>query len=492
MLQNNTIKKIGLLVSILCFCTMLFCNGQSVGFKDSIINKETCRKVAMIDSNFKYYISGINIEGNRKTKDYIIIGEMKFKVGDSIKASLFYEKIQRSRELIYNTNLFSVVEIKPIAINSIDLNIKISVIEKWYIYPEPEFSIIDRNFNEWYNTYHADLNRATYGINFSHMNFTGRSDKLTIYLLNGYTRNISISYNSPYSNKKLDRGFQIETGYSQTKGFAYKTNYENHLMTYINNNFNQENYSFNATYRIRKGYYKRNIFTIKANYLRVPDSINTIAYNPYFLQSEKGDVFFPDFSYTHQYINVDNINYPSRGKSYSMSILKRGLGFDGNLNMLKLNLIYRKYFDLGHNFNSSIQLITDIKFPFKQSYINQKALGYGNYYLRGLEYYVIDGYSSGLSRMTLRKKIYDHHFHLPFNIRELPFFPVAIYLKSYFDAGYSLNDKEFETRLNNRVLYTGGFGIDVLTLYDFSFSIEFSLNQLGEKGVFLQTGTILH
>ena len=38
--------------------------------------------------------------------------------------------------------------------------------------------------------------------------------------------------------------------------------------------------------------------------------------------------------------------------------------------------------------------------------------------------------------------------------------------------------------LVNKGLYSGGFGIDVVTFYDFVFRAEFSMNQLGEKGVF--------
>lgn len=37
------------------------------------------------------------------------------------------------------------------------------------------------------------------------------------------------------------------------------------------------------------------------------------------------------------------------------------------------------------------------------------------------------------------------------------------------------------------MLYTGGFGIDLVTLYDITFSVEYSFNQLGEKGLFLHS-----
>jgi len=45
--------------------------------------------------------------------------------------------------------------------------------------------------------------------------------------------------------------------------------------------------------------------------------------------------------------------------------------------------------------------------------------------------------------------------------------------------------------LNDRFLYSTGVGLDLLTLYDFRISTEFSMNQLNEKGLFLHLRSIL-
>ena len=37
------------------------------------------------------------------------------------------------------------------------------------------------------------------------------------------------------------------------------------------------------------------------------------------------------------------------------------------------------------------------------------------------------------------------------------------------------------------MIYTGGFGIDIITFYDFQLKFEFSFNQLGQNGLFLHT-----
>ena len=51
--------------------------------------------------------------------------------------------------------------------------------------------------------------------------------------------------------------------------------------------------------------------------------------------------------------------------------------------------------------------------------------------------------------------------------------------------GYSYNKEEFVSRLNNKFLGSAGVGIDIVTLYDVQVRIEYSINHLGQKGLFL-------
>ncbi|MEX0635167.1 MAG: hypothetical protein WD135_00255, partial [Ferruginibacter sp.] len=127
-----------------------------------------------------------------------------------------------------------------------------------------------------------------------------------------------------------------------------------------------------------------------------------------------------------------------------------------------------------------------IKLPFEQAFINQQALGYGQFYLRGLENYVIDGVASALAQYTLKKKIWSFNIPIPFKNNILDKIPFNIFAKTYGDLGYSHIKPSFDTRLNNKMLYSGGFGIDILSLYDVNMSLEYSFNQLGEKGLFLR------
>lgn len=455
------------------------------------VNFNEFRKIALTDSNSGLKLDSIHITGNRKTKDYIILREMNMVIGDTINPSTFYERLLLCRESIYNTNLFSDVQITPILISAYRFSLNIKVIEKWFIYPIPQFQIIDRNFNEWWKTYHGDFNRVIYGLKFLNYNFSGRADRLNAVFLNGYNRYFSLGYSEPYSDKKLNQGFFIGTGFTQNKEFAYKTDYTNKLIVYKKNFFTKRNLYFSSSFFVRKGLYKKHSFGFQYNTGVISDSFVIKNYNPHFLNDSSNKISFPDFSYAYQYVKTDNNNYPLKGTILNIGIGKRGFGLTGGLNMLSVDIGYRKFYSFSNHFYSSIQLFSKIKVPFRQAYINQRALGYGDYYLRGLEYYVIDGVASCMSKITFNKKIVQTKIPLPVKIKTISCIPLTIFAKTYADAGYVYNKKEFDTRLNNRLLYTAGLGFDIITLYDMKCSIEFSINQMNEKGLFLHSRGIL-
>ena len=92
-----------------------------------------------------------------------------------------------------------------------------------------------------------------------------------------------------------------------------------------------------------------------------------------------------------------------------------------------------------------------------------------------------------LFRSTLKKKVAEFKIPVPFKLKSLPYIPFTFFVKTFGDLGYVYNKKEFVTNLNNRLLYTGGFGIDILTFYDINLRLEYSFNQLNQKGLFLHT-----
>jgi hypothetical protein len=43
-------------------------------------------------------------------------------------------------------------------------------------------------------------------------------------------------------------------------------------------------------------------------------------------------------------------------------------------------------------------------------------------------------------------------------------------------------------KLSNTLLRTAGIGVDIISIYDFVLKVDYSVNQLGDKGLYLQGG----
>ncbi|MBP6430564.1 MAG: hypothetical protein KA319_02270 [Ferruginibacter sp.] len=486
------------IIRLLLFCCFLFLSQLAISQfsnSNSLLQTPTGFNLPE-DSTNHLHINKVTVAGNKKTKAYIITREAQIKTGDSILTAQLYKITEQARLNVYNTTLFNDVKINVIAIDAFTIDIEIVVKERWYIYPTPQFRLVDRNFNEWKDKYNADLRRVIYGVKFAHYNFSGRRDQVRLSLLNGYSRGVLVSYTAPYSNRKLTEGFSVDLAYTQSREVNYSTSYNNslkffsilsskdsNLKAFINKNF-----SLSTSYRIRKGVFNTHVFGINFNNSQVSDSI-TIKYNPNYFGNSKSSISYLDFLYSYQHTNVNNVAYPLKGNTAFVSGLKRGFGFSGGVNSLMLEAGYNKFIDLGKGWYFVNGIAGLIRLPFKQAYINQRGLGFGAAYLRGLELYAIDGVAFAINKSTLKKKIASFNIKVPFTI---PFFlkkndkiPFTFFAKTYADFGYNYS-KENATFLTNKLLYSGGFGIDMLTFYDFVVRFEYSFNQLNEKGLFLR------
>lgn len=438
------------------------------------------------DSAAKIAVHQINIIGNSRTKAYIILREIQFKNGDSLLVTSLNDALQKARQQVYNTNLFNEVKIELSATASNEIEVNFILKERWYIFPIPKFQLIDRNINEWIQQYNADLDRVVYGIKFTHYNLTGRRDLLRLIFLNGFTRNISLSYTQPYINKELTHGFSFGAGFIENREHIYKIGEDSKPLLFNNGGFSRKNIYVSAGYTIRKNILSTHTVNVNYNYLQVVDSLLYKAYNSNYFNSSNPVQNYVDISYTYQYINANNKVYPLKGKTAMVKLLKRGTGFSGGVNMFYVEGNFNKYWDLGNTWYGSINASAKTTLPFNQAFINQRAMGYGEQYLRGLELYVIDGVAYGLLRSTIKKKLYTLNVPLPFKTKKYSNIPFTFFAKTYADLGYTYNKKQYATSLNNKLLYTGGFGIDILTLYDINLRIEYSFNQLGKNGLFLQ------
>ncbi len=430
-----------------------------------------------------FEIGKISISGNRITRGYIIERELPFKAGDSLSLGAITESFARIRERLINTRLFNEVEVSLKEFRGYSIDIQIDVKERWYIFPLPYVRPVDRNFTAWADEGYS-LKRFDYGLKYSHYNFTGRNDFLRIWLITGYMKEVELAYDKPNTGKELKHGFG--------GGFLYGGQQELDLATYQNKQvfvnsdslvnagkFLLEQMNFSFRYYYRPGLRTRHFLRLSFNNVKIDSSV--LLFNPYYFLNNRRNIFYPELSYMIRYNNIDYVPYPTRGFYFEGGLLKRGINAD--MNMWQLNARTSEAFSFAPKMYFVSEDLGLLRVPFKQPFYNQQLLGYNEFYMRGLERYVVDGVACILARNTVLREL--TQFNVPF-LRGTAHdhIPFRIYAKAYVDAGY-VYDKYFNLNsMVNRPLYTGGVGIDVVTFYDFVFRAEFSMNQFGEKGVF--------
>lgn len=458
-------KKFCRFVLIPCF--VITCNGVSLGQTDSLFQKS-------------FIVHNVIISGNNKTKTQIISREIPLKKGDTIPASQLPAVLLKAKENVYNTKLFLSVVAIPLIRNDSTLDIHVIVKERWYTFPLPYVELADRSFNVWWHTYHADLRRLSYGVYVIQENLSGRNDELDVKATMGFNKQLDIEYTTPYTNEEMTERMRIKTGVLFSNEIPYITSDSNKLRYFQSTAPVRKEWFFSIGYLTRKYIKKREWLTLSVQGVNLSDSIRQ--YNPAFFSGGKTHVIFPELSYKFRYVDVDNVMYPLKGKIFETILSKRGLGWSGGVNRLLLEGSASTYLALGHQWYSILSMGGQIKLPFEQPYFNTMAFGYGQHYLRGYEYYVIDGVAFFLAKADLKKKILQFQVPTFFKSKNYSTIPFTLYAKIYSDAGSVYSRKE--SLLGNKFLWTGGVGLDIVTIYDIAVSINFSFNNLSEKGIF--------
>jgi len=216
--------------------------------------------------------------------------------------------------------------------------------------------------------------------------------------------------------------------------------------------------------------------------LAVDDSV--LKLNPNYLASSAKRLRFADLSYNLSYTNLDYIPYPLKGFAGEAGIYKR---FGKNANIWQVSA--RGNYNIKFSPRSFIQLQGTglVRFPFNQPYISNGLMGSTDFYMRGLEYYVIQGVAGGVGRATVKNELLSFNLRNPVNSKTHDKIPFRVFLKAYGDLGYSYSPNYGISRLNNKLLRTWGAGIDIVTFYDVVLRFEYSFNQLGDKGLFFHT-----
>lgn len=436
-------------------------------------------------SNNPFFIRKIYVSGNVKTREFVIKRELPFSEGDSMAISELVEKFRIGKQQLVNTRLFNDVVVSLKGFSGYDIDIQVDVKERWYIFPIPYVKPVDRNLSAWAAQGYS-LSRLNFGAKFTYYNTTGRNDRLRLWLITGYSRQVQASYDQPFADRTLKHGYGFNFNYAALKEVNVQTIDNKQVFLRADSvpkagKFLQENWGSSIQYTYRPALKTRYLFRLGFVQTTVDSAI--LARQPKYLSnSGKSRLVFPEFTYTITHINADYAAYPLRGTIGELSVYRAGLGKEMNLWSLGLKGV--KAWPLKWKSSISIQANALLKLPFEQPFINQRMLGYGDFYLRGLEKYVIDGVAGGVVRNTARHQLFDFTVKTPVRSRSHDRVPFRIFAKAFSDLGYAYNKENATNSMANRFLYTAGAGVDIVTLYDVVFRFEYSFNQFGQNGMF--------
>ena len=436
------------------------------------------------DSTQYIIIREIQLKGNDKTRDYILLRELTFAVGDTLSKIDLQLALLQSRQNLLNQPLFHFVEV--IADENPDdstVSISIQVQERWYTWVWPIFEISDRNFNAWLQN--GDFTRLSYGIFFQQENFRGRLEKLHIRLKLGYQQQLAILYEIPYLNKAktLGLGFTFDAGRQREVGYA---TVNDKLQYHRGDDFLRHSLDGGVYIKFRPQIHITHLLQYKTSWIDCSDSL--LILNPDYAGDAGATFRYPSINYLFKADFRDQRAYPLAGWYADAELTRFGLSKTNPLNFFTLRASARLHLPLAPRWHTAFLLAGKLSSPGNKPYYLNQALGYRRDYVRGYEYYVVDGDHFWLAKSTLKYTLIRPAIK-QINWLKSPKFnsiPYAVYLNAFADVGQVWPGEGTElNRFSGRILPGIGLGLDFVTYYDKVVRAEFSLNGEGEAGFFI-------
>jgi len=426
-------------------------------------------------------IKAIDVEGNEKTLDNVILAESKINVGDSITLNELAVELKKSKQNILNTRLFTEVKllISDWSDNKITLNI--SVKERWYIYPIPIFELTGISFSEWVNEFDSDLDRVSYGMRVRHNNVRKRAERLEFTGKAGFQTQLGLGYTFTGIDKRRRWGLGFGANTFRNKGA---------VLSAENNNFNSQLFEERAlevtqasvftTYR--KVVNRQHGFGLSLRTANISDSVLLNSTNYFSNNSSRQSFVSAGYVINLEHRNL--VEYPTEGYNILGNVRYEGIGSDG-LDLFTTSLQASTYSKVGKKtfLSGSVntRLIAGETIPF--SNLASKRLD--DELIRGYENYNLFPKSHFTLKSELRYRLIDKRFQkVPLLPKQFEPMPFQVFPKLFADGSRTSSDLFVEQNpLNDDLLYSIGVGADIIVLYNIPFRVEFSQNHLKENNL---------
>ena len=441
-------------------------------------------------------VERVDFVGLNRTKPHIAAREMDFAAGDTLHLEQLTARLEANQLLLLNSSLYNAVELNVSHWDQTTQRITVTatVEETNYFYVAPIAALVDRNFNVWWEEFGGSLRRVNFGGIVYHTNLTGRRDNLKALAQFGFSQRYQLRYRLPGLNRAQTIGMEWEAFFQRNREIGFNT--IDNILTFRRvdeGEYLLRRFRAAATLLYRPGLRVRHRLGLEFRRFATDPLIAEL--NPDFLA--RGNLQrYVSLAYAWETDQTDVRPYPTAGYRLNAELRKDGLGlFDDGVHSATARLTVRTFFPMGEKWSGELSAAGRVQLIREQQpyYLLSRALGYDDDYLRGYEFYVIDGQNWGFLKQTLRYRLLDRTLELGrlMPLKRMRSVPWRLYLKTYADQGYVDNDSDHARTndLTNRWLVSYGAGVDLVLYYNFVFQFELSRNDLGETGLFLHVET---
>jgi outer membrane protein assembly factor BamA len=429
-------------------------------------------------------IAGIAMNGNRVTRERIILRELTVHEGDTLAAERLYEKLERSRQNLVNTGLFNTVSVLPLFIGNGEVIVEVTVNERWYLWPAFVFDLADPNFNTWWLT--KDLSRVNYGFYLYRYNFRGQNETVYIMAQLGYTRQFALRYKVPGVDQRQRWGISVGAAYRQQAEVTAGTVGNVRILLNNPDGPNRTEWKADAEVSLRRAHDVRHIARLGFTQAAVTDTVTATAID--YFDGGAAATQYLGLGYSFVWDRRDVRIYPRRGHFAELRLDRHGLGVlsEHAPDITTAYATAKRWWRPHDRWTLALGLRGKYTAGTPPYYV-QEGLGYAHL-VRGYEYYVVDGEHFAMGRANVVWQLFRPR---DYYVKAVPLeafrtLHVALYLNAFADAGRVWDSRYANANfLANRWLSGYGLGLDLVTSYDQVLRGEYTLNALGEHGFYL-------
>lgn len=229
-----------------------------------------------VNDTMAFAISRIEIAGNEKTRDFVILQELHFNEGDTADLkNIFFAQKRLLNLFLFNRVLVDIIGEKNSSM------LLITVAELWYIFPVPIAYLNERSWD-----------KISYGAKFLYYNFLGRNILLKLSSAFGYNPELKFSFRDPWfgGDLKLLTNFSMYKSETRTRSLEFDREEDKRA-------------GFNWMIGRRYGHHFYTLLTF--SYIQIEDMKSTL--------SADGKDMLPMLNLGLLYDSRDLIEYPHQG-----------------------------------------------------------------------------------------------------------------------------------------------------------------------------------